>query len=178
MSVGARFDDALNGSALVFARPERTLVARHLSEVAEVVAGVERATEAGAWAYGYLAYEAGAALDPTLPRGSVPDVPYAWFGLGGPPTPTDLAAPCGQPRPFWVSRWDLDTKPAEHADTVRRIQELITAGGVYQVNLTTRARATVRGDLTALYGDLVHAQRAAYNALVHLDEPNDPQRQP
>ena len=52
---------------------------------------------------------------------------------------------------------------------MRHVQDLITAGSVYQVNVTTRARATVRGDLTALYGDLVHAQGAAHNALLHLD---------
>jgi para-aminobenzoate synthetase / 4-amino-4-deoxychorismate lyase len=167
--VGARFDDVPNGVALQFPRPDRTVVVWHRSEVASALAAVERATDAGAWAFGYLAYEAGADLDRSLPPGQVPGVPYAWFGLGAPPRRTGLAARSTRERGYWISPWQLDGTPDEHAAAVRHVQDLITAGSVYQVNLTTRARATVRGDLTALYGDLVHAQGAGYNALLHLD---------
>ena len=62
--VHGRFDDLVAGSALVFPEADRVLVAREPADVVPVLAEVERATAAGAWAFGYLAYEAAAGLDP------------------------------------------------------------------------------------------------------------------
>jgi para-aminobenzoate synthetase/4-amino-4-deoxychorismate lyase len=67
-----------------------------------------------------------------------------------------------------MSSWRLDTDPHEHAGAVAHVQGLIAAGGVYQVNVTARAHATVRGDVFDLYRDLVHAQSASYNALLEI----------
>ena len=83
----ARFDDVPAGSALCFPTPHRVLTAARPSEVAPLLAEVDRATRAGAWAFGYLGYEAAPGLDPGLvTHPPAPDgPPMAWFGLGDAP---------------------------------------------------------------------------------------------
>ena len=167
----ARFDDVRAGTALVFPEPERMLVARCADDVAEVLEQVGRATDDGAWAFGFVTYEAGAGLDSALTVAGVPSgVPLAWFGVGRAPREGPTVAARHAPREYWCSDWQLDATPADHAYALRHVQAEIAAGRIYQANLTTRARATVRGRLADLYADLVHAQRGAYNALLQLDE--------
>ncbi len=76
----ARFDNLVEGSALRFARVERALVAMRHDEVAPVLDEVDRSTAEGAWAFGFVAYEAAAALDPVLTtQPPLADFPLAWF---------------------------------------------------------------------------------------------------
>ena len=79
----ARFDDLQARSAIVFPAVRQTVVARRLEEVVPCLEEVERATDAGSWAFGFVAYEAAAALDPALAVHSVPvdGLPLVWFGL-------------------------------------------------------------------------------------------------
>ena len=70
--------------------PYRVLVAERPDEVVGVLAQVERATDAGRWAFGYVAYEAAAGLDPSpsCADGAGPmGMPLVWFGLCDEPTP-------------------------------------------------------------------------------------------
>ena len=62
----ARFDNLQAGYALVFPTPHRILTAHRPEAVLPVLAAVTEATDAGEWAYGYVAYEAAAGLDPAL----------------------------------------------------------------------------------------------------------------
>ena len=73
-SVRGRFDDLTAGTALSFDRPSRVLVATEPAEVVPVLAEVDRATAGGCWAFGYVAYEAAAGLDPSLAGASRPRV--------------------------------------------------------------------------------------------------------
>ncbi|MGY1841515.1 MULTISPECIES: aminodeoxychorismate synthase component I [unclassified Modestobacter] len=164
---GARFDDLVAGTALRCPPPHRVLVAERADQVPGVLAEVERATAAGSWAFGYLAYEAAAGLDPALPvappAGDGP--PLAWFGLCGAPEEVLPVAPSSgeRPRVHWEPEWTDD----EHAAAVAAVREHIAAGETYQCNLTDRLRARDVGDPARLYADLALAQRGAYNA--HLD---------
>src|SRR4029450_12109656 len=65
----ARFDDLAAGEALLFPPPSEILTAVRPDQVADVLQQVHDATEAGSWAFGYVAYEAAAGLDPQLPGG-------------------------------------------------------------------------------------------------------------
>ena len=79
----ARFDDLRAGTAVQCPTPHRVLVAERPDQVVGVLAEVERATDSGSWAFGYIAYEAAAGLDPHLPvhlSGPV-GMPLVWFGL-------------------------------------------------------------------------------------------------
>ena len=60
------------GTALAFDRPSRVLAASDPADVVPVLAEVERATVQGSWAFGYVAYEAAAGLDPALGRPRAP----------------------------------------------------------------------------------------------------------
>ncbi|MBB3674813.1 aminodeoxychorismate synthase component I [Modestobacter versicolor] len=164
----ARFDDLRTGRSLRCPPPSRVLTATTPDEVAGVLQQVSDATEAGSWAFGYVAYEAAAGLDPLLPGGSTTagELPLVWFGLCGepqevaPPTPP---AEAGAPAGPWLPDWSDD----EHARAVETVREHIAAGETYQCNLTDRLRTTAAGDPEQLYARLALAQRGAHN--VYLD---------
>ncbi|MBN1093022.1 aminodeoxychorismate synthase component I [Blastococcus sp. TML/M2B] len=167
-----RFDDLVAGTALAFPGADRVLVAREAAEVVPVLAEVERATAAGAWAFGYLAYEAAAGLDPGC---AVPDrapgvtLPLAVFGLTGhATTPPPIAPPPGRARGYTAGPWRPGWTPAGYRDAVAAVREAIAAGDAYQVNLTVRMHAPVTGDLEQLYADLAHAQRGSWAAYLDL----------
>ena len=164
----ARFDDLRAGTALRCPAPHRVLVAERPEEVAGVLAEVERATDAGCWAFGYVAYEAASGLEPHLAvHGTTPlGVPLVWFGLCDEPTPVppldaaDGAHGSAQWWPTWTSE--------EHAQAVARIRDRIAAGDTYQCNLTVRMAGRVHGDPYGLYRDLSLGQGGAYNAYLDL----------
>jgi len=162
----ARFDDLRAGTALRFAPPSRVLAAGTPDDVAGVLAEVDRATTAGSWAYGYVGYEAAPGLDPSLPA-HPPDPdgpPPAWFGLGAPPEAVvPVSAAAGPPLD-----WRPDWSDAEHGSAVARVHAAIAAGDTYQVNLTDRLRARLRGNPADLYAGLATAQRGAHNAFLDL----------
>jgi para-aminobenzoate synthetase/4-amino-4-deoxychorismate lyase len=165
----ARFDDLRAGTSLRCPPPARVLIATRPDEVAEVLQQVHDATEAGSWAFGYVAYEAAAGLDPQLPGGpsSPGEPPLVWFGLCGeptqvePPTPPVEAGPAPGP---WRPDWTDD----EHAAAVGSVRQHIAAGETYQCNLTDRLRSPAAEDPQALYARLALAQRGAYNAYLDL----------
>ena len=164
----ARFDDLRAGRSLLCPPPSRVLTATAPGEVADVLQQVDDATAAGRWAFGYVAYEAAAGLDPLLPVGPPPpgDLPLAWFGLCDEP---EEVAPLTAPPEAGLRAepWRPDWTDEEHARAVATVREHIAAGETYQCNLTDRLRAPVGGDVEQLYTRLVLAQRGAYNA--HLD---------
>lgn len=160
----ARFDDLRARTARVFPAPERVVVAHRAADVVPALTAVQDAVDGGAWAAGFLSYEAAPGLDPALPvRDPDPgDPPLVWFGVGGPPEVVPALA-TGSDRP--PTPWTLDRTDAEHAAAVEAVRALIAAGETYQVNLTDRLRADAV-DGAGLYADLLLAQRAAYGALL------------
>ncbi|HLM03805.1 MAG TPA: aminodeoxychorismate synthase component I [Blastococcus sp.] len=165
----ARFDDLRTGNALLFPPPSEILTAVRPDEVAGALQRVHDATEAGSWAFGYVAYEAASGLDPQLPGGSTSpgEPPLVWFGLCDEPARVDPVAPPAElaPRP---AAWRTDWTDEEHARAVAAVREHIAAGETYQCNLTDRLRSTVAGDPEDLYARLALAQRGAYNAYLDL----------
>ena len=85
----ARFDDLRAGTAVRCPPPRRLLIAERSDEVLDVLTEVERCTDTGAWAFGYVAYEAAAGLDPQLAvhRSTPMGLPLVWFGLCDEPVP-------------------------------------------------------------------------------------------
>jgi para-aminobenzoate synthetase/4-amino-4-deoxychorismate lyase len=165
----ARFDDLRTGTALLCPPPSEILTAARPDEVAGVLQQVHDATEAGSWAFGYVAYEAAAGLDAQLPGGSPApgQPPLVWFGLCDEPAEVEPLTPpveAGARPAVWRPDWTDD----EHARAVASVREHIAAGETYQCNLTDRLRATVAGDPRDLYARLALAQRGAYNAYLDL----------
>jgi para-aminobenzoate synthetase/4-amino-4-deoxychorismate lyase len=171
----ARFDDLRTGTAVRCPAPDRILVAENPSEVVGVLTEVERATDAGRWAFGYVAYEAAAGLDPHLVvhRSTPLGMPLAWFGICDEPIPVPpveaaKAARRADVRTPGTAQWHPTWTAAEHADGVARIRERIAAGDTFQCNLTVRMAGRVAGDPFHLYRDLALGQRGAHNAYLDL----------
>lgn len=172
MSAGpwARFDDLQGGTALSFPAALHVLVAHRPADVVRVLEEVERATEAGRWAYGYVAYEAAGGLDPSLvthrpPPGSLP---LAWFALADAPVSVPPVEAAGPSAATAEVRWWPGWTPAEHQRDVERVRTRIERGDTYQCNLTVRMRGRSDGDPFDLYRQLATAQRGAYNAYLDL----------
>ena len=147
-SPAARFDDLVAGRALVCPPPRRVLTTSDSAEVAAILREVELATAAGAWAYGYVAYDAAS-------------TPLVWFGLCDSVSWESPIEP--PPAPRRPIRWTPEWTEGEHARAVAAVRRHIADGETYQCNLTDRLRAIV-DDPLELYAGMVTAQRAAYNA--------------
>jgi len=165
----ARFDDLVAGTALLCPAPSRVLTAVRPEDVAGVLQDVHDATEAGSWAFGYVAYEAATGLDPRLPGGasSPGEPPLVWFGICDEPEQVDAVRPPIEAVAPTVP-WRPDWSDSEHARAVAVVREHIAAGETYQCNLTDRLRTTLTGDPADLYAQLALAQRGAYNAYLDL----------
>lgn len=170
------FDDARpdGEGAWLFERPSATLVAHAPDEVRGVLDRAREALSAGHHVAGYLAYEAGHALDPALAGSARQDGgPLAWFGLFDAPrrlTPDRLIewlevagdARVSAPRPRIARRHYLAAAEA--------VRQGLFAGNFYQANLTFQNDLEVAGDARALYRLLRARSRAAWGGIVSTGE--------
>ncbi len=170
----ARFDNLQTGRALVFPAPHRIVMAHRPEAVLPVIAAVAEATDAGAWAYGYVAYEAAAGLDPALSTHphDLDGPPLAWFGLCAAPWQVpvlDDGRRADRPQPGGrAAVWRPDWTRREYQGRVETIRAHIATGETYQTNLTVRMRGRLQADPLDLYRDLALSQRGAYNAYLDL----------
>lgn len=172
MTVSARFDDLTPGGEHAFelADPGEVIVA---SKAGDVVPALERVDQLAAvgdkWVAGFVCYDAAPGLDPgfVVPGPVDVDRPLAWFCAFGSRRPVP---PVERPRDgspaYRIGPWEADMDAEEHGKAVAAIKEHIAAGDTYQVNLTYRMRASFEGDPSALYRDLVPAQRGGYGAFL------------
>ena len=163
MPYRARFDDLRAGSALVFGEPSDVIAASEPSEVLPALRAVASACRSGRWAFGFVAHEAVAGLDASVGPQPPPSVPLVWFGLTDAPVRTTEPPAGGD---YWTAPWRLAWDRARHAAAVTAVRAAITAGSVYQVNVTARLHGRLVGDDRGLYADLVRAQRGEHNAYV------------
>jgi len=173
----ARFDDLKAGTAYCFPSAQEVLVAHRPDEVAAVLRAVDRVTEAGRWAYGFVAYEAAGAFDPSLVvHPPQPDnLPLAWFAVTDPPVDVaplaDAVDSADQP-PVGAADGEVDWVPGwrqeQHHRDVERIRARIERGETYQCNLTVRMRGRAPERPLELYRQLALGQRGAYNAYLDL----------
>ncbi len=167
-------DDAPDGTAVrLYEAPHEIVRADALAEVRPALARLREARASGLHAAGYLAYEAGAALEPRAGSAAGHDAPLLWFGLFercrrlaadavGALLPDPAGAWAGAPVPR-ISQ-------AQYFRQFERVRELIHAGDIYQANLSLRASVPVAGSPAALYALLRSRQLAGYGALVATGE--------
>ena len=160
-----------------FANPEQVFVARRADEVEEILARADAARrETGHTLAGYIAYEAGLALEPRLR--SLADArtgaagPLVWLGLFS----GSQRIPAGEVDAFLAARAEGEASigplapqlsPGGYGEVFDRLQDAIRAGDIYQANLTFRLAGSYRGDPMALYTALRPAAAAAYSGLVY-----------
>jgi para-aminobenzoate synthetase/4-amino-4-deoxychorismate lyase len=173
-------DDARSEGAVdahLFENPRAVFVARAPGEVERVLEEAEAARRAsGGTLAGYLAYEAGLALEPKLlplaAERSGADGPLVWFGLFDAATPIPASEV-----PQWLAQrskggrasigpLDPQISTGAYLEAFEALQESIRAGDIYQANLTFRLAGTARGDPLALYAAIRPAAQAGYGGLV------------
>lgn len=161
------------GSPALFQAARKVVVAWSPGEVRPALAEAEAARAAGAWVAGYVAYEAGLALEPRLARlpWRATGTPLVALGLFGGPDPADAvlteAAEAGMqsamtaPEPA-VSRID-------YGSAMDKVLAYIAAGDCYQVNLTFPMTARLlSGTPLGLYGAFRRTGAVGHGAYVDL----------
>jgi len=172
-------DDARAGSAAdahFYESPVEIFVARQPGEVEAVLAAADAArAERGGWLAGFLAYEAGLALEPRLRALAEARTgaagPLVWLGL----FETETVIPAADV-PAWLAAraegdaslgpLDPQVSPGAYVEAFARLQEAIRGGDIYQANLTFPLAGSYRGDPLALYAALRPAAQAGYGGIV------------
>jgi len=175
------FDDARDSGAndaQFFANPREIFVARRPAEVSSVLEAADKARrETGGTLAGYIAYEAGLALEPRLEP-----LAEARTGAAGPLVWLALFD-AGETIPAAdVPRWLEDHAGAGPAPSIgpmqpqistgayieqfNRLQEAIRAGDIYQANSTLQMSGATRGDPLALYAAIRPAAKAGYGGVI------------
>jgi para-aminobenzoate synthetase / 4-amino-4-deoxychorismate lyase len=160
--------------SLLFTDPVEIISAETPDEVPAALDRLEAALQSGLHAAGFFAYELGYVLEPKL-AGLMPktrNVPLIWLGLYK--VPAEMMPPEVE---HWLAThtrsgsyhftdvtlaWD---EPA-YLKRFAEVQEKISAGDIYQLNLTFKARFRLSGSPLTFFLDLRQKQRVAYGGIV------------
>ncbi len=161
--------------AHLFENPVQVFVAHRPDEVAQVLAAADAARDEGGTLAGYIAYEAGLALEaklaPLAAARTGAGGPLVWLGLFDAPevilagdVPAWLAERAGGHASLGPLVPQLS--PGGYVDAFTALQEAVRAGDIYQANLTFPLTGSFRGDPLALYASLRDQARAGYGGVV------------
>lgn len=170
--------DGAGGPAdtLHYSSPREIFVAYLPEDVAPALEAAEAARAAGGDLAGYIAYEAGLALEPKLAplaaTRSGANGPLVWLGLFD--APERIAA---EDVPAWLAArvsgdarigpLDPQLSPGGYDAAFEALREAIHAGDIYQANLTYPLAGSYRGDPMAIYAALRSAASAGYGGLIY-----------
>lgn len=142
-----------------------------MEEVLPALERLQHVVRGGSHAAGFLAYEAGYALDPAL-AGSARQGsgPLLWFGLfdGFQQVDADQFLPVGSGSFMGPLRPRVGE--AAYLAAVGEVHEHLLAGDFYQANLTFACDLAVSGAPAALYGRLRQQAEAGWGALIRHPE--------
>ena len=151
-----------------FSHPFQVIAAHDPLEVRDALAQVDHAVHAGAYAAGFLTYEAAGAFGLPVQQ-PAPGLPLLCFGLFAPEQVESLTR---FPAAGFASLGDW-TASIDHAAYLRAIDSIkrsIEAGDTYQINFTFRLTAPFEGDPAALMRDLYAGQAGPWSAYVEAGE--------
>lgn len=172
---GARAGEGA-ADALLYEAPRALFVAHCPETVETVLAEAETARQAGGGSLaGYIAYEAGLALEPKLAGRAAARSgamgPLVWLGLFDAPhriiaadVPAWLKARAQGPGTLGPLEPQLS--PGGYAAAFAALNEAIHAGDIYQANLTYPLAGSFRGDPVGLYAGLRDAARGGYGGMI------------
>lgn len=176
------FDDAREHGACdaqLFQNPRAIFVARRPEDVSAVLEAADAARhEQGGTLAGYLAYEAGLALEPRLmPLAQArtgAGGPLVWLALFGDPpqvipaadVPAWLEANAGEGPPPSIGPMQPQISTGAYIEQFNRLQEAIQAGDIYQANFTMQLSGSTKGDPLALYAAIRPSANAGYGGVV------------
>jgi para-aminobenzoate synthetase/4-amino-4-deoxychorismate lyase len=165
-----------SSGARLYRDPREVVIARRPEEVEAALARIEALAGEGAALAGYIAYEAGLALEPrleTLPPRAGASGPLVWFGaFDGWEALADV--------PAWLARearggagagaigpLEPQLSLGGYAAAFAALRGKIVAGDIYQANLTFPLAGSWRGDPLALYAAIRPRAAAGYGGLIH-----------
>jgi para-aminobenzoate synthetase/4-amino-4-deoxychorismate lyase len=154
--------------ARLYANPVEIIQTR---DPAAVPALLERLS-GGHWA-GFISYEAGHALEPRLGTPRLPAEPLLWFGRFegyAELAAEDVPALLPDPASGWLGRPRPDISFGDYAHVLGQVQEWISAGDIYQANLTLRASVSTTGHPLALYAGMRGRAKAGYGGVIWTGE--------
>ncbi len=162
--------------ARLYTAPREVVVARRADEVLSALARIEALRSEGLHLAGYLAYEAGLALEerfaPLAEGRTGADGPLLWFGafadyetIPAAAMPAWLAARTA-PGLAGLGPLDPQLSPGGYLRNFSALQEAIAAGDIYQANLTFPLGGAFRGDPLAIYAALRPAAAAGYGGVL------------
>ncbi len=162
-----------SGGPAVFEAPRAVLAAWTPREVATVLARAEAARAAGGWLAGYVAYEAGYALEPKLSRLMPRRRPGPLVALGVYDGPGEAGAvldrAAGEAAAARMTAPEPLIGRRAYGTAARRVFDYIAAGDCYQVNLTfPMAARLVSGTPLGLYGAFRRTGAVGHGAYVDL----------
>ncbi|MFM9851536.1 MAG: aminodeoxychorismate synthase component I [Sphingomonadaceae bacterium] len=156
--------------ARLYTNPVSVITATAPREVAAALAAATAASAAGRHVAGYLAYEAGHALEPRLmPQARASALPLVWLGvfedfevIAAEEVPARLPSPAGA---YANAPAPARTRAAYDA-AFARVQAYIAAGDIYQANLTVPFSVKTAGHPLALYAGLRARAKAGYGGVI------------
>lgn len=169
------FEDGRTGTLLT--APRGRIIAQDVEGIRGALAELEANVADGAYAAGYLRYEAAAAFHPKLTQQQKVQGPLLSFALFDSQQMLSrcdldqfwrdktLAAPtCSQAQ--WRAAWDA----AHYKNAAEEVLEHLRCGDIYQANITFPLTLDVDGSAEALYARLRRNQPAAYSAFLCFDD--------
>lgn len=166
-------EDGPNGQPALFIGARDVVIAQNGADVLPALQRLEAARLAGRWIAGYIAYEAGYALEdrltPLMP--SRANGPLLAFGIYDAPQSAEAilndasqraaAASISPPQPM-ITR-------AQYDAALGQVLAYIASGDCYQINLTFPMQSRLlSGDALGLYGALRSRQKVGHGAYVDL----------
>jgi len=159
--------DDMGGCERVYRNPVAAIRADSTAEVSSALAAVDETVARGRHVAGYLSYELGYVLEPRLaalmPRKRL--LPLLWFGvfdscefMNAEPGAKGPRTHAGPP----AYEWGRDA----HRAAFDRVRALISAGDLYQANVSFRGRFAFAGDPYAFYRELKRQSGASNCAFV------------
>ncbi|WP_298260904.1 aminodeoxychorismate synthase component I [uncultured Litoreibacter sp.] len=161
------FDSGPVAGGTEFSAPVAQIRADTPAEAEGAFNAMQQAHSDGHWLAGYISYEFGyltsSKLAPLLPP--VRDMPLLHFGvfdapISPQPVPNDTQATLCPMQPLW----DF----ARYAKAFQTVHDYISAGDIYQANLTFPLTSRFTGSVAQLYAQLKDRQPVPHGALVDL----------
>jgi para-aminobenzoate synthetase/4-amino-4-deoxychorismate lyase len=160
--------------ARLYRHPRAIVTAMRGHEVDGALARIEALSREGLHLAGYLAYEAGLALEPRLADlPSHATDPLVWFAafdgyetIPAAHVPEWLAANAGPGTPA-IGPLEPQVDLGDYERAFDTLHAAIEAGDIYQANLTLPLAGSWRGDPLALYAALRPRAAAGYGGVIH-----------
>lgn len=165
-------------AAFRYQNPIEMITAISADELIIAIKRIEECLGDGYHVAGWMSYEAGLCLEdklmPLLPE--VLESPLLTMGVFKSREIMDFQ----DAQHYWKTRGDLSgfelknlhlsEDRADYAEKFEKIQNYLTAGDIYQVNYTLKAKFDFEGSREAFYASLRKAQQVEYAAYIESDE--------